>query len=559
MVDILKITSPTSIKSKVQNFPTKLPTDAIFDITNPNQVIKGQLPKTKGADEENGKQSLLKNLNKEIFEPLLHSTRAQADGLRKLVLMAKLFETPTGILSESFLDRIFVKPQEMLGALLTREKGATIFSGEFFDSLRMLAKLEGQPKLKEAIVSILKHFDCYVNQENSLKAIVKQSQDLIHKLPKAGAQLIQEQVETLDTMVKLSTMAKQNILASQSTAAKINVMINQDDTVNQIVNQDDGIIQNKAVSQDDGTNPGKTVHSDKAAIQENKHAPDLDSIIKQDKESQKEIKAFLKNEIIPELGKIAKRHQGSEKIYNQVMAIVHNIVRYDKADPKLLEEAIFQLGDKLKSLTNLTDEDIKEMKKLVFDNALDEQKMGDKQTIDKKNMEKFGIGPEETDLASLLSKAMDKSGSSKVGSIAQTLLLNLVQSESPMLPLMHFTIPFRYMEENTFGEFFVDKDCKERKGDANAAKNIFFTIQSDKYGNFEVDLLARDKKIDLDIRCPDILLNQVKETRSKWKEIIEEQGFRLATYQVGVYQDSQTIVQRFPKLALRKVGIDVKV
>lgn len=544
MVDILKITSPTSIKSKVQNFPTKLPTDAIFDITNPNQVIKGQLPKTKGADEESGKQSLLKNLNKEIFEPLLHSTRAQADGLRKLVLMAKLFETPTGILSESFLDRIFVKPQDMLGELLTREKGATIFSDEFFDSLRMLAKLEGQPKLKEAIVSILKHFDCYVNQENSLKAIVKQSQDLSHKLPKAGAQLIQDQIETLDTMVKLSTMAKQNTLTSQSTAAKVNVMTNQ---------EEEGAVQNKTVIQDD------VVSQDKAMNSEKKATLNLDAIIKQDKESQKEIKSFLKNQIIPELGKIAKRHQGSEKIYNQVMSIVHNIVRYDKADPKLLEEAIFQLGDTLKPLTNLTDEDIKEMKKLVFDNALNEQKMGDKQNIDKKNMEKFGIGPEETDLASLLTKAMDKSGSSKVGSIAQNLLLNLVQSESPMLPLMHFTIPFRYMEENTFGEFFVDKDCKERQGDAKAAKNIFFTIQSDKYGNFEVDLLARDKKIDLDIRCPDILLNQVKETRSKWKEIIEEQGFRLATYQVGVYQDSLTIVQRFPKLALRKVGIDVKV
>ncbi len=88
MVDILKITSPISIKSKVQSLPSKLPTDAVFDITNPNQIITEPLPKTKGADEESGKQSLLKNLNKEIFEPLLHSTRAQADGVRKLVLMA---------------------------------------------------------------------------------------------------------------------------------------------------------------------------------------------------------------------------------------------------------------------------------------------------------------------------------------------------------------------------------------------------------------------------------------------------------------------------------------
>jgi hypothetical protein len=511
VVDVLKITSPVSIKSKVQNLPSKLPTDAVFDITNPNQARTEPLPETRGTAGESGKQSLLKNLNKEIFEPLLHSTRAQADGVRKLVLMARLFEAPSGILSESFLDRIFVRPQDMLAELLTREKGATAFTGEFFDSLRMLAKLEGQPRLKEAVVSILKYFDCHVNQENSLKAIVKQGQDLGRRLPKGEAQTLRQQVETLETMVKLAVKARQGYAAQP------------------------------------GARPDKT------------DATSLNSMIKQDRESQSEIKAWLKNEIIPELGRIAKRHQGSEKIYNQVMAIVHNIVRYDKADPRLLEEAVFQLGDDLKRLTNLTDADILEMKQLVFEDALKQQEPAGSRDAGKSAAERFGPGAEETDMASLLSKALDKSGSSRLGAIAQSLLLNLVQSESPLIPLMHFTIPFRYQDENTYGEFFVDKDCKERRGDANSAKNIFFTIQSDQYGNFEVDLLARDKRIDLDIRCPDGLLVPVRETRGRLKEIIEAQGYRLAGYEVGVYQESRTIMQRFPKLAMRKVGIDVKV
>lgn len=555
MVDILKITSPVSqIKNKVQNVPSKLPTDAIFDITNPAQVITEQLPKTQSVDEESGKQSLLKNLNKEIFEPLLHSTRAQADGVRKLVLMAKLFETSSGILSESFLDRVFVKPQEMLEELLTREKGATIFSSEFFDSLRMLAKLEGQPKLKEAVVSILKYFDCYVNQENSLKAIVKQGDNLSRKLPKAEAQMIQQQIENLDTMAKLSAMTRQNVISGQSTIAKLEILIDQDNmfTPDNPEVAEDAAAGNPAraagmTDRKEGLSQGKTVIAD------------LDSLIRMDKDSQAEIKSYLKNEIIPELGKIAKRHQGSEKIYNQVMSIVHNIVRYDKADPVLLEDAVFQLGDDLKPLTNLTDEDIIEMKKLVFESAIQEQELGDKQAFEKKTMEKFGIEPEKTDMASLLSSALDKSGPSKINSVAQNLLLNMVQSESPMVPLMHFTIPFRFMEENTYGEFFVDKDCKERRGNAKSAKNIFFTIQSDKYGNFEVDLLVKDKQIDLDIRCPDMLVSSVKETRAKWKGIIEEQGYRLSNYQVGAYQESKTILQRFPKLAVKKVGIDVKV
>lgn len=522
MVDILKITSPISIKNKVQNLPSKLPTDAVFDINNPNPLLN-QLPKTKGVDEESAKQSLLKNLNKEIFEPLLNSTRAQADGVRKLVLMAKLFETSSGILPESFLDKVFVRPQEMLGELLTQDKGATIFKGDFFDSLRMLVKLEGQPRLKEAVVSILKHFECYVHQDNSLNAIVKQGQDLVKKLPKAEAQLLQQQMETLDTMVKLNSMMKQSSVSGQ------NRMVNED----AIVKQDNTVKQNSTMRQD--------------------------NIVKQVSANQAEIKAYLKNEIIPLLGQIAKRHQGSEKIYDREMTIIHNIVRYDKADPKRLEEAVFLLGDELKLLTNLTGEDIIEMKNLVFDHAKAEQELGEKPNIENKTLDKFETGSEENDMAALLAKALDREGPAKINSIAQSLLFNMVQNESPLMPFMHFTIPFRYLDENTYGEFFIDKDCKERKGDSKDAKNIFFTIQSDKYGSFEVDLLVRDKRIDLDIKCPDILLNPVRETKSKLRNIIEEQGFRLASYQVGVYQESKTILQRFPKLKMRKVGIDVKV
>jgi hypothetical protein len=522
VVDILKITSPISIKSKVQNLPSKLPTDAVFDITNPNQILN-ELPKTKGADEESTKQSLLKNLNKEIFEPLLNSTRSQADGVRKLVLMAKLFETSSGILPENFLDNFFVRPQEMMGELLTQDRSATIFKGDFFNSLRILAKLEGQPKLKEAIVSILKHFECYVHQDNSLNAIVKQGQNLAKKLPKAEAQILQQQIETLDSMVKLNSMVKQNIMAGQDRGVKSDVTGDQADTAKQ------------------------------------SNAAGQDNTVKQNKDNQAEMKAYLKNEIIPLLGKIAKHHQGSEKIYDQEMTIIHNIVRYDKADPKRLEEAVFQLGDELKPLTKLTDEDIVEMKKLIFEHAKVEQELGEKPNIEKNILEKYGIDLEEKDMAAMLTKALDKDGPAKINSIAQSLLYNMVQNESPLMTLMHFTIPFRYMEDNIYGEFFVDKDCKERKGDAKEAKSIFFTIQSDKYGNFEVDLLARDKRIDLDIRCPDNLLNPLKETKSRLRDIIEEQGFRLANYQVGIYQESQTIIQRFPKLALRKVGIDVKV
>ncbi len=502
MVDILKITSPVSIKNKVQNLPSKLPTDAVFDIQHPNQV-NTKVPKTKETLDEGEKQSLLRNLNKEIFEPLLNSTKSQAEGLRKLVLMAKVFEGASGTLPESFLDKVFVSTKDMLGELLSRERGATIFTGDFFDSLRMLAKLEGQPKLKEAIVSILKYFDCYVNQKNSLNAIVSQGQNLMQRLPKAEGQLLAQQMDVLDSMIKLSALSNQE-------------------------SEGDGGVLSKQNSSSF-------------------------------KESMTEIKSFLKNQLIPLLGNIAKNHQGSEKIYNLEMTMIHNIVRFDKSDASRLEEAIFQLGDELKPLTNLSDDDVVDMKKLVFEQAKIERELLAKGNLDKSLLDKFGIDLKEEDVTTLLANALDKSTPGKINSLAQNMLLNLVQNESPLMALIHFTIPFRYQDENTYGEFFVDKDCKERRGDAQTAQNIFFTIQSDQFGTFEVDLLAKDKRIELDIRCPDRLLPEVKEAKGSWKEMIEAEGYKLLKYQAAVYQESQSIMHRFPKLVFQKVGIDVKV
>ena len=135
----------------------------------------------------------------------------------------------------------------------------------------------------------------------------------------------------------------------------------------------------------------------------------------------------------------------------------------------------------------------------------------------------------------------------------------MVQSESPMLPLLHFMIPLRFLREDTYGEFFIDKECKEKKGEAGQATNIFFTIQSDLYGTFEVDLLAKDRNIELDIKCPKELIASVRETRQRFRDTIEGAGYRLAGYQVGEYTESKTILKRFPELMKRKAGIDVKI
>lgn len=526
MAEIIKITSPVDVKNRISNMPKPTGAESIFDLTEPDGLAKDQ-GKIKKAEEEGPRQELLRYLNKEIHLPLLNQTKVQADSIRKLILYSKLFEVSSGLITEEFLNEFFVLPKELLGELLKREETATVFKGEFFDVLRVLAKSGNYPKLQESILSILKHFDCYVNQRQSLKAIVISSSNL------------------------------SGLLTGQDS---------------QILNQKAG---------------------------------ELEALINLGKDNYKEIANYLKNELIPTLRGIAANYPPMDKVQDPILSIIHYIVRYDKANPQLLEDAFMNLAEELKPLfSNLTSEDIADMKETLLKDAraakqeaelvgkfqegqgkgailpmdeteekiikpaVRENEAEIEKTASRKitaeeaeNMrnEKTAYIKEEKDLASLLSRALDKSSPAKITGAAQNLLLHLVQSESPMQPLMHFMIPLRFFHEDTYGEFFIDKECKNRKGEAKKAANIFFTIQSDLYGTFEVDLLARDQYIELDIKCPKELMTGVKDIKPRLRESIEGAGYRLAGYQVGEYTESKTIIRRFPELMSRRAGIDVRI
>ncbi|NLY71532.1 MAG: hypothetical protein GX076_07660 [Clostridiales bacterium] len=470
MVDILKITSTISPK-QVESVPKRKTTDAIFDLEKP--IVVG--PKEQLPEQKDTRTLILDILNKEIFKPLLKDTNSLAMSMRKLVLLTMLFGDSSTI-SEDFLFKMFTYPGELLDELVERDQAATIFKGEFFDSLRKLSKIEGQPQIKEAIISILKHFDCHVNLGNSQKAVIIQSNLLLEMISEEDKQILNQHIANLE---KLSDF--------------------------------------------------------------------------------KDVNSYLKNDLIPFLSELAKKYQANKRVVNTIMAIVHHAVRYDKGDPERLEQAIIQLGNELKQITSLKDEDIAEMKKMVFDHAKEVKEIILKDEIEIKELAKLGLKFEKADMPTLIRKALDREGPYKITNTAQNLLTQMLQSESPIMSLIHYMIPLRYLDENTYGEFFIDKNKKDEKNQDKKYNNIYFTIQSDKYGDFEVDLIEKDKRIDLSINCPEALLSSIRAIKSNLRTMIEEQGYTLSNYEVGVYTGNQKIVKRFPKLAQRKVGFDVKI
>ena len=476
MPEIIKITSPSTVKSNMQNISKQIAPDALFDLMNPVTTIKPQ-PKINADQNGSAQQSLLQELNRTIIEPLLTPTGAQSGKLRELLLLSQLFDVSWGKITSSFADRLFVEPDELFSTLKSQDQDSTIFRGEIFDSFRMLASVKGQPELSEAISNILKFFDCFVNQNSSLKAIVAQGDNIAKNLPPKSAAVITALNEQLFTLIKAAGNERQNVFTGAA-----------------------------------GT-------------------------------SQKELQNFLKDDYLPQFSLLVKQNPGSEWIRNSVMDLVHYVVRYDKADMANLEDAATRLGEILKPLTSINDQGVHELKALLIQTAVEAQ-----------SSEKT-----ESGMADLLSKALEKGSPEKISRVAHSLLNYIVQNESPVLPFVYFMIPIKFMNENVYGEFLVDKECKNRRGQAKEATNIFFTIQSDEFGNFEVDLLAKDRSIELDIKCPPALTDVIRNNKTGLRGIIEEKGYRLLNYNVSVFQEGQTLLERFPELSSRKVGIDVKI
>lgn len=520
-MDSIKITSTVSTP-KVTDIPSKhTPSDSIFDINNLDNAVKIE-PVSENYQKESFRETLFQNLQKEILKPLMNSTTAEADALRKLVLISALFESSAGAIPKELLDGLFINSQDLLSELLLRDKTDSIFKGSFFDSLRSLAKLEGYPQLKDAIVSILRHYDAYVNRNQTLNGIFLEASRLLMTLPSKERALLEQQ------LIKLESVLSQ---------------VNGKEQPNQELQN---LISLKAAQ------------NGKLGDQLQQRLSRIENLLSSKNLNYQEIQQLLKNETIPALRQILQSQAYSDKTYQSVATIIDHIVRYDKGNPEQLEAAVLRFSQALKPLSNLTDSDIVDMKNQLFLHAKEAEILFERLESSSRNP---GEG-EKVALAQLLEQALDEKNSSKIINSAQNLLETMVRNESPIFTIMHFLIPLRFLDENSYGEFFVDKDPTAKKGEKGNAENatdIFFTIQSDRYGNFEVELLARDKNITLNIKSPAPLVETLKSTREQLKTIVEEQGYSLTGYGVGEYLQSQTILQRFPKLAFRKVGLDVSI
>ncbi|MBO4725717.1 MAG: hypothetical protein J5622_04330 [Firmicutes bacterium] len=575
---------------------------------------------TKLAQQRN---QLLSDLSSGILKATQESTNLEATQMRDLVTATKILMFSEENMSQELKEKIFISPEDLQQMLIQKDKGETSFSGEAFDILRLIAKMGGGktdmasamkqlaqlnqnaqanaqanaqtnaqallqmageaaddlaqgavsfefsgaaaaaeaeaegtaqagygqvlaeamageaggaekaaaakaqtlasslsqavaggemnaagPALENEIVTVLRHFDCYTNQDNSLEAIAKQLETLNGKVFSADKPTIAAFAEKLQSLMQ----------------------------------------EGKAVS-DGQTNPYTQIKGELAGK----------DVLNMDREVVAKTQNFLMDEMMPELSKLVSKYNQAGAVRDPVMSIVHYVARYDRADAGKLETAIDNMTEALRNVPNLTEQDVQELKTLLLDAARDIRVQQKTEGMEKSFLGQFGAAADDGDMMSFIADALDKDSPARVQKLAMNLLTTMVDNESPTMPLEHFMIPIDFNGNETYLEMYVDKECEGRKGKADSAVNIFFTIESDDYGTFEVDMLERDGMIDLDIRAPQELQKEVKGAKAAIRQSIENSGFRLALYRVAPYNASAPAAEHFKELREKQSGIDIKV
>jgi len=261
----------------------------------------------------------------------------------------------------------------------------------------------------------------------------------------------------------------------------------------------------------------------------------------------KEAAAILKNNLLPLLGEIVVKYYQSESIRDMVMVVVHNLVRVDKGTPEALREAVTDLVDTLSRLANLNERFGDSLAESLARSA-DQVKLAGNEV-----MEKI-----VTIIANTLRHHEDNPNAMRQ---AEYLLMSMLQNQNSLMNILHFILPLNLSgDERIYAEMYVDPDSEESKnGKDEKGRKIFLAAESERHGPMEMCFWENGERVELAIWCSQSLLEPLRAIKRPLNDVMLYHGYTMTAFSVEELGKPHSIIQVFPKLLDRKVGIDVKI
>lgn len=176
--------------------------------------------------------------------------------------------------------------------------------------------------------------------------------------------------------------------------------------------------------------------------------------------------------------------------------------------------------------------------------------------------------PEKSQIMDILTEIISKQAGEAKHSAATAgrldkIIYSLLSSPCHFTPLLHFVVPVTHNGLNAFAEMWINPNGKEdRRGDGEEAKDcvhMLLAFDIEGIGQFEMELYAIDKKLELLLLCPSVYKDLFAKQAASFEKCLAGSPYRLDRVKVEKLSKPRSLMDVFKSLPYKRMGVNVKV
>lgn len=135
----------------------------------------------------------------------------------------------------------------------------------------------------------------------------------------------------------------------------------------------------------------------------------------------------------------------------------------------------------------------------------------------------------------------------------------MLLNESVYMPVLHLLLPFRFREKDVMSELWINPDS-EKEGDMGGRRiKLLLKFDVQDLGGFQLFLSLQDRKVDMQLDVPDILVKKQDVIQKGIAEIFKKNGMGVNRFLVKGKDRDIEIQDAFPEIRERGHGVNVRI
>ncbi|MEG1972363.1 MAG: hypothetical protein RR315_04315, partial [Oscillospiraceae bacterium] len=140
------------------------------------------------------------------------------------------------------------------------------------------------------------------------------------------------------------------------------------------------------------------------------------------------------------------------------------------------------------------------------------------------------------------------------------ILVSLLSSPSNFTPLLHFIIPVKQNNLNSFGEFWINPQDSDESGEKpKKGIHMLINFEISDLGRFEAELWCENKRLSFSLFCPPETAENYKAIKEPVKKAAASLGYSFDSINVDTLVKPRNLMDVFKSLPQKRSGINVKV